>query len=241
MSLYESAKKFLNMTDQSSPIFWTFRRCPYAIRARLAIASAGIRVELREIQLKNKPKAFLETSASATVPALRIGDQVFDESLDIMVWALKQNDPEGLLQMPASGWDLISENDGPFKSALDHTKYAVRYPNLDENAERSKAAKFLLKLDRQLADGSWLFGSNPTLADLAISPFVRQFANTDRTWFDNQPWPALIAWLDRFLQSDAFTHVMAKHQPWSEGTAAVWFGERSNVNTAPKETQPTNS
>jgi len=140
------------MIDRHQPILWTFRRCPYAIRARLAIASAGINVELREIQLKNKPQPFLKTSASATVPALRIGDQVLDESLDIMVWALKQNDPERLLQMPASGWGLISINDGPFKSALDHTKYAVRYPDLDKSAERNKAAETLLKLDQQLGD-----------------------------------------------------------------------------------------
>lgn len=226
------------MTDQTRPILWTFRRCPYAIRARLAIVSAGIGVELREIQLNNKPKPFLETSASATVPALRIGEKVIDESLDIMVWALNQNDPERLLEMPASGWDLIQANDGPFKSALDHTKYAVRYPHLDESAERNKAAEILLKLDRQLGGQPWLFGDRPKLADLAISPFVRQFANTDRDWFDIQPWPALIAWLDRFLASDAFARVMMKYEPWSEGAVPVWFGVHSNVDTIYQGTLP---
>jgi len=227
--------KSSDMTDQNSPILWTFRRCPYAMRARLAIVSAGITVELREIQLKNKPKPFLQASPSATVPALQIGDKVLDESLDIMVWALKQNDPESLLEMPASGWDLIATNDGPFKKALDHTKYAVRYPNLDESVERSKAAEILLKLDRQLADQRWLFGSHLTLADLAISPFVRQFANTDRKWFDEQPWPTLIAWLDRFLESDVFAHIMTKYDPWSEGSAPIWFGTGNNIDSvAPK-------
>ena len=215
------------------PIFWSFRRCPYAIRARLAIASAGIEVELREIQLKNKPAPFLETSASATVPALRLDDRVIDESLDIMIWALEQNDPEHLLRMPEAGWALIAANDGPFKMALDHTKYAVRYPELDETAERDKAAAILLELEARLGDEPWLFGDRPTLADLAIFPFVRQFANTDRAWFDAQPWPALIAWLDRLLEGDAFQRVMNKYAPWSEGDPPVWFGaERGDAKTA---------
>ena len=227
ISLCAGTESF-DMIRRAKPILWTFRRCPYAIRARLAIASAGICVELREIQLKNKPQPFLETSPSATVPALRIGDRVLDESLEIMVWALQQNDPERLLEMPALGWELISANDGPFKSALDHTKYAVRYPGLDESAERNKAAEILLKLDRQLGHRSWLFGDRPTLADRAIGPFVRQFANTDREWFDAQPWPALIAWLDSFLESEAFARVMAKYKPWSDGAAPIWFGTQRN-------------
>lgn len=206
------------------PILWTFRRCPYAIRARLAIASAAIKVELREIQLKNKPVPFLEVSASATVPALTVGGQAIDESLEIMVWALKQNDPERLLNMPGSAWELIATNDGPFKVALDHTKYASRYPELDKNTERDKAVAILVELDERLGDKSWLFGDRPTLADYAIIPFVRQFANTDRDWFNKQPWSALIAWLDRFLESDAFAKVMVKYKPWSEVATPVWFG-----------------
>lgn len=206
------------------PILWSFRRCPYAIRARLAIASAGVAVELREIELKNKPEPFLQTSASATVPALRIGDAVIDESLDIMVWALKQNDPEHLLDMPDAGWDLILTNDGPFKAALDHTKYAVRFPELDRDVERSKASAILTELDQRLGDRTWLFGNRPSLADLAIVPFVRQFANTDRDWFDAQSWSALVHWLDRVLASDRFASVMTKYAPWSEGDAPVLFG-----------------
>ena len=221
------------------PVLWSFRRCPYAIRARLAVQSAGIRVELREIQLRDKPAAFLATSPSASVPALRLRDQtpgdaqpddsgsdgdVLDESLAIMVWALRQNDPDHLLDMPDAGWDLIAQNDGPFKSALDHTKYAVRYPDLDPQAERAKAAAFLTGLDARLNGQGWLFADRPTLADLALLPFVRQFANTDRPWFDAQPWPGLIAWLDRFLDSSSFAGVMTKYAPWTEGDAPVWFG-----------------
>ncbi len=205
------------------PILWTFRRCPYAMRARLALVSAEITVELREIVLRDKPALFLETSPSGTVPALRFKDQVIDESLDIMIWALKQNDPSGLLDMPAEGWDLIANTDGPFKDALDHTKYATRYPELDPIAEREKASTHLLDLETHLRDGDWLFGNAPTLADLAILPFVRQFAFIDRAWFDDQPWPNVIAWLDRFLDSQIFAHIMPKFAPWAEGDAPVYF------------------
>lgn len=206
------------------PILWSFRRCPYAIRARLAIVFAGLNVELREILLRDKPLAFLQTSASGTVPALRLPEEVLDESLDIMIWALKHNDPHQLLNMPEEGWSLIAENDGPFKAALDHTKYATRYPELDHTVERTKAASFLICLDELLAAKLWLFGEKPTIADLAVLPFVRQFAHIDRAWFDAQDWPSLTAWLDRFLESDTFKGVMNKYPPWSEGGAPVSFG-----------------
>ena len=206
------------------PILWTFRRCPYAMRARLAVQSAGNSVELREILLRDKPDAFLETSPSATVPALDLGQTVIDESLDIMVWALKENDPEHLLDMPEEGWDLIATNDGPFKQALDRTKYATRYPDHDPTAERSKAAMYLMELDARLGQTGWLFKPRPTLADYAVLPFVRQFAHIDRAWFDAQGWPNLIAWLDHFLESDAFQQIMLKYKPWSDGDPPIWFG-----------------
>lgn len=195
------------------------------MRARLAISSAGLKVELREIRLREKPTAFLDTSPSATVPALRTKDGVLDESLDIMVWALGQTDPNRLLDMPEQGWALIEMMDRPFKAALDHTKYASRFPDLDANAERIKAAAFLTQLDQRLADQSSLFGDRQTIADLAILPFVRQFANIDRGWFDVQPWPDLIIWLNRFTESAAFAHIMTKYDPWSHGDAPLWFGQ----------------
>ncbi|MEP2471632.1 glutathione S-transferase [Roseobacter sp.] len=205
------------------PILWTFRRCPYAIRARLAVACAGLTVEVREILLRDKPPAFLQTSTSGTVPALRLDHHVIDESLDIMIWALEQNDPLHLLRMPDAGWRLIEANDGPFKTALDHTKYNARYPHLDRTAERSAAADHLLRLEVRLAGHLWLFGDHPTLADYAVLPFVRQFAFVDRVWFDAQPWPGVIAWLDRFLGSDPFAQVMHKYVPWADGDAPVLF------------------
>ncbi len=207
------------------PTLWSFRRCPYAMRARLGILSAGLKVELREIILRAKPEAFLETSPSATVPALRLSDQVLDESLDIMVWALRQNDPLALLDMPDDGWDLIQANDGPYKAALDHTKYATRYPDLDHVAERAVASAYLVALEERLQGQMWLFGEQPKLADLAILPFVRQFANIDRAWFDVQDWSSLRAWLDRFTDSVMFAQIMPKFPPWSQGDAPVLFGD----------------
>lgn len=206
------------------PVLWTFRRCPYAIRARLALRSAGIRVELREIVLRAKPEQFLSVSASATVPALELSERVLDESLEIMTWALEQNDPERLMDMPGEGWDLIAINDGPFKTRLDHTKYATRYPDVDPSVERDAAAEHLNELGRRLNFGAWLFGDRPTIADMALLPFVRQFAAIDRPWFEAQPWPALIAWLDRFLNSGTFGGVMQKYPPWSEDGPPTWFG-----------------
>ena len=128
------------------------------MRARLALQSAGMTVELREILLRDKPQAFLDTSASATVPALRLSDRVIDESLDIMVWALEQNDPDKLLAMPDVGWEIISTNDGAFKNALDHTKYASRYPDLNAETERQKASFILMDLEARIDENPWLFG-----------------------------------------------------------------------------------
>ncbi|MEO1197134.1 MAG: glutathione S-transferase [Pseudomonadota bacterium] len=208
----------------SRPVLWSFRRCPYAMRARLAINSAALSVELREILLRDKPCLFLDTSPSGTVPCLKLDDRVIDESLDIMVWALTQNDPQGLLAMPADGWALIKNNDGPFKAALDHTKYASRYPELDAVAERARAAEFLIGLETRLSGNSWLFGDRATLADFAILPFIRQFAFVDRAWFDAQPWPGVTRWLDRFLESAAFDAIMTKYVPWDTSQPPVWFG-----------------
>ena len=176
----------------TKPVLYSFRRCPYAMRARLALASAGLEVELREVVLRDKPAAFLEASPSATVPCLVTSDGVVDESLDVMIWALKQNDPEGWLDMPEAGFEWIARADGPFKDALDRTKYANRYPGVDPASQRDVAAVFLSDLDTTIGD--WIF-DRPTLADFAILPFVRQFAFVDKDWFDVQPWPKLLSWL----------------------------------------------
>ncbi|MGR3512889.1 MAG: glutathione S-transferase [Paracoccaceae bacterium] len=206
-----------------APILWTFRRCPYAMRARLAIASAGVRVELREILLRDKPEAFLDASPKGTVPVVQDGETVIEESLDVMLWALNQNDPEGWRDMPDAGHALIAEADGPFKQALDRTKYAVRFADVDVEAERAKAGAFLMKLDSQLGNNAYLFGDVPRMADMAILPFVRQFAHTDLDWFTAQPWDAVTRWLEAFKASDRFKAIMTKYPPWAPGDAATRF------------------
>ncbi|NNE87522.1 MAG: glutathione S-transferase [Silicimonas sp.] len=199
------------------PILWTFRRCPYAMRARLAIASADIVVELREILLRDKPTAFLQASPKGTVPVVETPSGVIEESLEVMLWALNQNDPEGWLEMPGYGFDLIAEADGAFKDALDRYKYAARHADVEVDVERHKAGLFLHKLNRMLEGRTYLFTNTPQLADMAILPFVRQFAHVDSGWFEDQPWPNVISWLHAFETSDGFASIMTKYPPWAEG------------------------
>ena len=204
------------------PVFYSFRRCPYAIRARLALAVSGVDYELREVSLKSKPDELLAASPKGTVPVLVLpGGQVIDESLDIMRWALAQNDPDGWLNHPLDEMlALIAGNDGHFKRALDRYKYPNRYP-LESGgdvkafalAQRLEAAGWLQTLEPRLSQG-WLFGNQPSLADMAILPFVRQFAHTEAAWFAAQTWPQLRAWLTYFEASALFESVMAKHKSW---------------------------
>jgi glutathione S-transferase len=205
------------------PVLWSFRRCPYAMRARLAIQSSGLQVALREILLKDKPAPFLAASPKGTVPVVQNGDLVIEESRDVMLWALGRNDPEGWLDMPQEGHALIDQNDGPFKASLDHTKYAVRFPDRNEEDERAKAMVFLTELNDRLAQSAFLMGPRRTLADMAILPFVRQFANTDRAWFDARGLDPLTKWLDDFLTSDRFRSIMVKYPPWQVGQDQVLF------------------
>ncbi len=204
----------------TTPILYSFRRCPYAMRARLGIAASGIKVELREIVLRDKAPEFLEASPSGTVPCLVTQDFVIDESLDVMNWALAQADPEGWLSMSEEGHDWIARCDGPFKKALDRTKYGTRYPDCNPSEERIKAHEFLHDLDQKI-DG-WIF-DKPTMADFAILPFVRQFALIDKELFEAQGWPNLKPWLERFLASDRFINIMARHNKWQAGDAPISF------------------
>ena len=193
------------------------------MRARLAIQSSGVEVALREILLRDKPAAFLATSPKGTVPVIDTGDQVIEESREVMLWALGLNDPEQWLDMPDEGNALIDHCEGPFKQALDHTKYAVRYPELNIAEERAKALSFLTDLNNRLTRNTFLIGERRTLADMAILPFIRQFANTDRDWFDAQDLHALTKWLDDFLASAAFVAIMTKYPPWQDGQDVTLF------------------
>ena len=205
-------------------VLYSFRRCPYAIRARLALATSSICYELREVSLKNKPAEMLAASPKGTVPVLVLpGGQVIDESLNIMRWALAHKDPDGWLSPALNDMlALIADNDGKFKYALDRYKYPNRYPlesggdtHAFAMAQRVEGGDWLQMLESRLSQGwqVWLCGPQPSLADMAILPFVRQFAHTDAAWFAAQPWPLLQAWLADFQTSSMFVAAMTSHKP----------------------------
>ncbi|SHF48617.1 Glutathione S-transferase [Litoreibacter ascidiaceicola] len=205
-----------NIPAGGTPILYSFRRCPYAMRARLAIHAAGLTMQHREIVLRDKAPEFLEASPKGTVPVVIASDGVIEESLDIMLWALDHNDPEEWLQNRENSLALIAQNDGPFKTALDRYKYANRHDN-DPETWRTLGASTLEKYDSILAQKPYFLGKQPCLADMAIFPFIRQFANTDRAWFDAQSWPHLHRWLDTHLTSDRFAAIMVKYPKWQAG------------------------
>lgn len=200
------------------PILYSFRRCPYAIRARLAIAYAGISVEIREVQLKNKPEHMLAISPKGTVPVLQLPDgTVIDESLDIMRWALAQNDPDNWLNIGADTEKLIAWNDGEFKYFLDRYKYADRYPEYSAHYYRSQSEKYLIELESRLARHSYLANNHFSILDAAIFPFIRQFSLVDPDWFVASGYSCLILWLNKGLESGLFASVMTKNPVW-QGT-----------------------
>ena len=204
------------------PILYSFRRCPYAIRARWALLSSNIEVELREVILKDKPHEFLKASNSGTVPCLQLKDQIIDEIIDIMIWALRKNDPEGWLDMPAEGYRLIDEVEQKFKPNLDKTKYASRYPQNDSNVSKNLAIEYLINLDKKIK-GEFFFGEQPKLADVAIFPFVRQFANIDTNWFNEFGWQKLQNWLKAFVGSNMFDNSQKKFDKWRPAADPVYF------------------
>lgn len=214
-------------TPSGVPVLYSFRRCPYAIRARLAIKVSGVRVALREVVLRDKPAALLLASSKATVPVLQLPDgRVLDQSLAIMRWALAQHDPQGWLRVQeeeqALAW--IALNDGPFKQALDRYKYAPRHPERPMHAWRDDAVELMLApLNARLADRSFLLRDTPSLADMAIVPFVRQFAAVEPAWFGSAPLQPLQAWTRRIVSSGLFESVMTQFPAWRPGDAEPIF------------------
>ena len=200
------------------PVLYSFRRCPYAMRARLAIAVSGLQVELREITLKDKPKAMLDVSPKGTVPVLVTNDStVIDESIDIMTWALSQSDPNHWLPSPdnqARAQLYIQHNDGEFKSWLDRYKYADRYPEHSERYYREQGEKTLNDIEHTLQQQPYLLGQHLSMVDIAILPFIRQFSAVDKEWFDQAYYPYLKAWLNQFLNSTLFQQIMIKRPAW---------------------------
>lgn len=196
------------------PLLYTYRRCPYAMRARMALLVAGIEFDAFEISLRDKPPAMLAASPKGTVPVLVLPDgRVIDESLHIMRWALEGRDVDSWwrgAQTP-DNLALIALNDGAFKQQLDRYKYPQRHGEADAAVPRDQAARGLLHaLEQRLAAQPWLGGGQPCAADLAIFPFVRQFRAVDAAWFDVQPLPATRLWLQGWLESPRFDVCMKK-------------------------------
>ncbi len=215
----------------SPAVLYSFRRCPYAMRARLAIQASGFHCELREIVLRDKAPELLAVSPKGTVPVLVLPDgRVLEESLEIIAHVLGKHDPCHWLPetRDAAGVKiLIEENDGAFKSHLDRTKYANRFlaigEQVDIDAERMGAMSFIDKLDQILSGQSFLGGSSLNLADMAILPFVRQFAHIDIAWFRAQPVEHVTRWLDGFLNGEQFKSIMSKYQKWEQGQSPIAF------------------
>ena len=216
------------MTPSISPYprLYSFRRCPYAMRARLGLLFAGRQVELREITLKNKPPQMLAISPKGTVPVLQLLDgTVIEESREIMTWALTQQDTQGLLaaQTLLEANALIDKNDNEFKYWLDRYKYADRHLDMSQAEYRQRGEVFLQMLEELLIKNPYLLGESITIADIGIMPFVRQFAHVNRKVFYDLPYPNLQRWLQDWLNHPLFLQAMTKFAPWQEKDDVVVF------------------
>ena len=196
-------------------ILYSFRRCPWAMRARLALRYAGCAVEIREVAMKNKPAELLALSPKGTVPVLDTGAGVLEESLDIMRWALAQNDPQDwqLQADPVAAQQaeaLIARNDSTFKAQVNLYKYAERYPQHSREHYRQQAETWLAELEGLLAGRPYLLADHPSIADAALLPLMRQFAGVEPQWFAEAAYPQVRSWLEEWLASELFRSVMAK-------------------------------
>lgn len=214
------------------PVLYSFRRCPYAMRARYVIALLRVSVHLREVMLKSKPSALLALGGRSSVPQLVDVDGTrYPESLDIIFWALSQCDDQkkvnalwpskGLQRNKTNAW--IAYNDHFFKYWLDRYKYADRYPEYYQSYYRNKGEIFLNRLDARLKENTFLFGQKMSVADIAIFPFIRQFAGVDNEWFELSQYDNVKRWLALFVNSEVFKSVMMKYTAWEAGQDSIVF------------------
>lgn len=211
-----------------TPILYSFRRCPYCMRAHMALKKTGIKIELREVKLSAMPEEALAISPHETVPVLSLTDgTVIDESWDIVKWALAQNDVDNW-----SGEDneflldaeiLIETNDYSFKTDLDHYKYADRHPEHSELHYRKKCEEFIEELEGMLTENRYLLADQLSLADIGVFPFVRQFSLVDKEWFEQSPYPRVQQWLADMIDSELFHSVFQKHELWKAGDTAIYI------------------
>jgi glutathione S-transferase len=209
----------------TKPILYSFRRCPFAMRARLTLFYCGIKPEIREVKLSNMPQALLVLSPKATVPVLHLAEgRVIDESLDIMHWALSISDQNHWLENSHVSNPLIELSDNKFKPLLDKYKYADRHTELSQIEHRQNAKPFINSLDERLKQHLYLVDDQIRLADIAIFPFIRQFAGVDPSWFRQSDYGGVKRWLDALTESSQFKSIMHKYAVWQENDAAIYFG-----------------
>ena len=209
------------------PILYSFKRCPYAMRARMALQLTNIKCEIREVRLNNKPKHMLEVSPKGTVPVLILNDRTIEESMEVIDWALNQKNLfEGNLkenQIKISN-DLIERFDDKFKYHLDRYKYASRYRDVDEIHHRKKCEKILLEIEDFISDEEWFFGKKINKLDISILPFIRQFRIADADWFDNHKRLKKVKnYLHNFLASKILKDVMINYDVWKEESEISYF------------------
>jgi glutathione S-transferase len=213
-------------------ILYSLQHCPYAMRARLGLLMAQQQVMLRAITMKNKPEEMLAKSPKGTVPVLILPDDtVIDESLDIMIWALRQNDPDDLLHKDhpedlRAALELIHFNDKQFKPQLEIYKKAKRFRLENVIEERQKCEVFIADLEQKLTTNGFFIGQKPGLIDYALLPFVRQFSRVNRAWFIQAPYPKLREWLEQHMQSRLYGQAMAKFPFWLDAHEDCIFGDR---------------
>lgn len=206
------------------PVLYSFRRCPYAMRARLVLSACDIHCELREVVLRDKPEQMLSISPKATVPVLQLIDgTVIDESHDIIRWAVHQNDPHNWQSCLDDMDNLVQVNDFQFKTHLDKYKYSNRNPELSKEEHRSNGNFFLELLNDRLEKSNFLSGDHQTITDLAIFPFIRQFSFVDKNYFNTLPFDQLKHWLEWHLNSQLFQNIMTKYTPWKSNSEIVYF------------------
>lgn len=218
-----------NLLSQPHPVLYSYRRCPYAMRARMGIWASGLEVEQREIVFWDKPNEMLQASPKGTVPVLILENgQVIDESLDILLYALHQNDPYQWLPSKeperSLADSLVALND-QFKPFLDHYKYADRHPEKTQYEHREDGCFFLNHLESALTKNLYLLNNRVSFADIAIFPFVRQFANVDKNWWSTRPYVKVDQWLTALVESDAFAAVMKNRPTWEPKHHPLWVNE----------------
>jgi len=209
-------------------VLYSFRRCPYCMRAHLGLKQSGLKIELREVDLKRFPQALLTISATKTVPVLMLPDgSVLGESWDILKWTLEQNDPDNWLGdnkcfLPDTEM-LVETNDFSFKNDLDHYKYADRHPEYSQEYYRQQCEEFIEELEAMLSENRYLLDDQLSIADIAVFPFIRQYSLVDKTWFDQSHYTNTRQWLEKLVNTELFQNVFLKHKNWQQGDAAVFI------------------